>query len=124
MATTKAENVDEYIASFPKQTQEALQLVRTTIQNLVPEALESISYGIPAFNFKKRYLIYFAGYKTHIGMYPAPVAEESFKDSIAPYKSGKATVKFPLNAPMPLDLIEKIVTFRIAQNSLKSNKAK
>jgi uncharacterized protein YdhG (YjbR/CyaY superfamily) len=124
MASTKAENIDEYIARFPAKTQQALQLIRATIKKLAPEASEAISYGIPAFNLNKRYLIYFAGFKNHIGMYPAPVEEESFKDAITPYKSGKATVQFPLNAPMPVDLIEKIVVFKIAQNRQKATKAK
>jgi uncharacterized protein YdhG (YjbR/CyaY superfamily) len=122
MISRKPDNIDEYIAGFPEPTQQALQLVRATIRKLAPEAVESVSYGIAAFHLNNTYLVYFGGYKTHIGMYPAPVSIEAFKEDIAHYKSGKGSVQFPLNAPMPLDLIEKIVKFRISQSTEKVRK--
>lgn len=112
----KAKNIDEYILNFPKDTQKALEQIRTTIKKAAPGAEEIISYAIPAFKFEGHYLVYFAGYKNHIGLYPAPRGSEAFKEELSLYKGGKGTVQFPLNKSMPLDLITRIVKFRIKEN--------
>jgi len=118
-----AENIDEYIAGFPKDVQEILQRVRSTIKEAAPEAEETISYQIPTFNLKGRYLIYFAGYKNHIGVYPAPHGDEELEAEMAAYRSGKGTVKFALDKPIPWNLISKIVKSRAKEN-LESVEAK
>ena len=110
----KPNNIDEYIASFPKETQFILELVRTTIKKAAPAAEERISYGMPAFRYKNSNLVYFAGYKNHIGLYPAPAGMETFKKEFTKYKTGKGSVQFPINEPMPIKLIEKIVKFRVS----------
>jgi len=121
---TKATNIDEYIAGFPKHAQTMLQQIRTIIKKAVPKAEERISYGIPSFNLDGRYLIYFAGYKKHIGVYPVPVGDAEFEKEFFPYKtSGKGAIQFPLDKPIPLDLIARIVKFRMKVN-LEKAKAK
>ncbi len=118
MATAK--DVNAYIAGFPENVQVKLQHIRSTIQELVPEAEEAISYGIPTFNLNKRYLIYFAAYKNHLSIYPAPVGNPDFAEDFESYKTGKGTVQFPLSQPVPIDIVKKIVRFRIAENKRKS----
>jgi uncharacterized protein YdhG (YjbR/CyaY superfamily) len=120
MAVQKAKNIDEYIAGFPEDIQTALEQVRATIKKAAPEAEETISYAIPTFTINKKYLVYFAGFKNHIGFYPAPVGIEVFKKELSQYKQGKGSVQFPLNEPMPLDLITKIVKYRVKENSVKT----
>ncbi len=122
MTTTKPNNIDEYIAGFPKETQKILEQIRVTIKKAVPGAEETISYAIPAFTLKGRYLVYFAGYKNHIGLYPAPRGNEAFKKELSVYKGGKGTVQFPLEKPMPLNLIIKIVKFRVKESLEKAEK--
>jgi uncharacterized protein YdhG (YjbR/CyaY superfamily) len=118
-----ARDIDEYIAGFPIAVQEILQKVRTTIRKAAPRAEETISYKIPTFNLKGHYLIYFAAYKKHIAPYPAPIGVPEFEDEISPYVSGKGTLRFPLNQPIPYKLIMKIVKFR-AKESLARAQAK
>lgn len=115
MATPKS--IDEYIGRFPVEVQHLLQQIRETIAEMVPEAEEAISYGIPAFYLNRRYLIYFAGYKNHISIYPAPVGNAEFEEDFAPYNTSKGTVQFPLSESIPLDLVKKIVRFREAENA-------
>ena len=110
---TKPNNIDEYIAGFPKETQEILQQIRTTIKNSVPEAEETISYAIPTFKLKGVYLVYFAAFKNHIGFYATPTGHAEFKDELSNYKQGKGSVQFPLDKPIPFDLIKRIVEFRV-----------
>ncbi len=117
--TTKPQNVDEYISGFPKETQKALEEVRITIKKAAPEAEEMISYAIAAFKLNGKGLIYYAGNKNHIGLYPTPAGDDEFKKEISIYKSGKSTIQFPLSKPIPLDLVTKIAKFRIAENSQK-----
>ena len=106
---TKPENIDEYIAGFPEHTQKILQQIRSTIKETVPKAAETISYGIPSFNLQGRYLVYFAGYKKHIGVYPVPVGNMEFEKDFSQYKtSGKGAIQFTLDKPIPLDLITKM----------------
>jgi uncharacterized protein YdhG (YjbR/CyaY superfamily) len=113
---TTPKTLDEYIAGFPKDVQEILEKVRMTIRNAAPDAEEKISYQMPTFMLNGTYLIYFAGYKKHIGIYPAPIENPEFKESLSVYASGKGTVKFPLDKPIPFDLISKIVKFRVKEN--------
>ena len=117
MATKKPSSIDEYIAGFPKETQEVLGHIRTIIKKAAPAAEETISYAMPAFTLNKTYLVYFAGYKNHISLYPAPGGNEAFEKEIAAYRSGKGTVQFPLGKVLPIDLITKIVNYRIKENS-------
>jgi|SRR5687767_8041062 len=122
MTTIKPNNIDEYIAGFPRTTQKVLKQVRATIKKAVSGAEEKISYGIPTFTLNDRYLIYFAGFKNHISLYPAPRRNESFKKELSGYKGGKGTVQFPLAKPMPLNLITRIVKFKLKENSEKARK--
>ncbi|MGH9967602.1 MAG: iron chaperone [Pyrinomonadaceae bacterium] len=109
-------NIDEYIAGFPNDVQEILEKIRMTIKNAVPDAAETISYQIPTFTLKGSYLIYFAAYKKHIGLYPAPRGTEKFKKELSVYEGGKGTVRFPLDKPIPFGLITRIVKFRVKEN--------
>lgn len=120
MTNSKPETMEEYIATFPEDTQKALRLVRDTMQKAMPDAEEGISYGIGAFKLNGRFLIYFAGYKKHIGVYPVPGDEPEFEKDFAAYKtSGKGAIQFPLNKPMPVDLITRIVAYRVKESLKK-----
>jgi uncharacterized protein YdhG (YjbR/CyaY superfamily) len=119
MTSDKPKNIDEYISTFPKETQKIMEQVRETIKKTAPDAEETISYSMPAFNLNGTYLVYFAAYKNHIGFYPAPVADPAFKKDLSTYKIGKGSVQFPLKDPMPLALISKIVKSRMAETSKK-----
>lgn len=107
--------VDEYIAQFAPDLQGQLQELRRFIKDLVPEATEKISYRMPTFVWHGN-LVYFAAFKNHIGFYPCPSGIENFKEKLAVYKSSKGAVQFPLNQPLPYDLIGEIVRFRAAEN--------
>lgn len=113
-------NIDSYIAGFPQETQKLLQQVRSIISKAAPEAEETINYGIPTFILKGN-LVHFAGYKNHIGFYPASSGIETFKKELAVYKGAKGSVQFPIDKPMPLALITKIVKFRVKENMEKAN---
>lgn len=113
------QTIDEYIAGFPDDVQQILQQIRQTIHAAAPDAQEAISYQMPTFKLRGN-LVHFAAYKKHIGFYPAPVGIEAFKDELAPYASSKGTVQFPLNQPIPFDLISKITAFRVQQNLEKA----
>jgi len=118
MATSKAKfaNVDEYIATFPESVQPILETLRRTIREEAPEATEAIKYGMPTFVFHGN-LVYFAAWKKHIGFYPITSAMEEAIDELAAYKtSGKGTIQFPLNQPLPLPLIRTLVQFRVREN--------
>lgn len=115
---TNYKNIDEYIATFPEDIQKILQSVRQAIHEAVPGVEEKISYGMPAFRLKEKNLMYFAGFKNHIGLYPLPSGIENFKKDLSVYKQGKGSVQFPINQPMPLDLIKKVAKFR-AEEILK-----
>lgn len=112
-------SIDAYIAEFPAEVQAVLQQVRAAIRSIVPDAEETIRYAIPTFRYKGRNLVHFAGYKNHIGMYATPSGHKSFEAELSQYKQGKGSVQFPLNQPMPLDLIERIVRFRAEEESSK-----
>ena len=118
METNKAKNVDEYLAAFPEDTRRALEQVRAVIKTAAPDATETISYGMPAYQLNG-VLVYFAGYKNHIGFYATPTGHAAFKKDLAPYKQGKGSVQFPLGRPIPLKLIARIVQFRVKENEEK-----
>lgn len=107
---------DEYIVGFPPNVQEILQKIRMAIKKAAPEAEETISYKMPTFMLRGKYLVYFAAHKKHIGFYPAPIGVEEFKEELALYQVGKGTLQFPLDKPVPFDLIRKLVKFRIKEN--------
>ena len=118
----KFTTVDEYISSFPKETQKILKDIRATIKAAAPDAEEKISYQMPTFYLNGN-LIHFAAYKNHIGIYPTPNGIESFKKELSKYKGAKGSVRLPIDEPMPLKLISRIVKFRVAEN-LKKAKGK
>lgn len=107
--------VDDYLSQQPSSTREMLTSLRTLIKKICPDAVESISYGMPAYKFKKKPLIYFAGYEHHIGIYATPTAHNAFADELAWYKQWKGSVQFPLDQPLPMDLIEKMVLFKMKE---------
>ncbi|OGY26113.1 MAG: hypothetical protein A2Z24_01805 [Candidatus Woykebacteria bacterium RBG_16_44_10] len=109
-------DVDEYIKNAPKEAQEKLREIRELIKELAPEAEEKISYRMPSFKLNGKYLVYFAAFKNHIGFYPFPSGIEEFKKEILQYKSAKGSIQFPLDQPLPVSLIRKIVKFRIKEN--------
>jgi len=115
-------SIDEYIASFPADVQERLRQMRAAICEAAPEAQEKISYQMPTF-FLQGNLVHFAAFKNHIGFYPAPRGIEAFKDELAAYEGAKGSVQFPLDQPLPLDLVRRIVLFRVA-DQLQSAEAK
>ena len=112
---TNSTNIDEYIGSFPLQVQEILQKIRQTIHQATPEAQETINYAIPTFTLKGN-LVHFAAFEKHIGFYPAPSGIERFKEELSTYESAKGSVQFPLDRPIPYDLISTIVKFRVQEN--------
>jgi uncharacterized protein YdhG (YjbR/CyaY superfamily) len=115
----KTSPVEEYITRFPKETQVILQKIRAVIQKAAPKATECINYGIPTFTLEGN-LVHFAGYKNHIGFYPAPSGIIAFKKELSLYEGAKGSVQFPLNKPMPLQLIKQIVQFRVKENLEKA----
>lgn len=112
-------NVDDYIAGFEPAVQERLQQMRGTILKAAPNAEELISYMMPAYKYHG-VLVYFAGYKNHIGFYATPNGHQAFKKELSKYKQGKGSVQFPINEPLPLSLVRKIVKFRVKQNLQKA----
>ncbi len=122
-----AKDINEYIARFPADIQAILQQIRATIQAAAPEATETISYQMPAFAHEG-ILVYFAAWKEHIGFYPPVSAEAPFKAEVATYEGPKGNLQFPLDQPMPLELIHQTVQFRVKENlagaATKRNKAK
>ncbi|HXQ37516.1 MAG TPA: DUF1801 domain-containing protein [Anaerolineales bacterium] len=118
------DSMDEYISTFPKDMQKILEELRSTIKAAAPGAQESISYNIPTFTLNGKYLIYFAGWKNHISIYPIPTGSAAFNKQVSKYVEGKGTLKFPLNKPLPLNLITKIVKLKVAENLKKTDKKK
>lgn len=111
----KSAEIDQYIADFPEKTQKLLQQLRSTILKAAPEAQEVISYKMPAYKYHGM-LVYFAGYENHIGFYPTPAGISAFKEELAGYKMAKGSVQFPTDMPLPLQLITKMVEFRVKGN--------
>jgi uncharacterized protein YdhG (YjbR/CyaY superfamily) len=120
-------SMDEYIATFPEETQKILAELRATIKAAAPDAVEKISYQIPTF-FQQGNLVHFAAFKNHIGFYPAPSGIQAFERELSVYERAKGSVQFPIDQPLPLELISKIVKFRVAENlrnaEIKSGKRK
>jgi uncharacterized protein YdhG (YjbR/CyaY superfamily) len=113
----KFETVEAYLASFPDEVRSILQQVRSTIQTAVPGAVETISYDIPTFKLDGKSVVYFAGWKHHVSVYPIPEADEDLERAFAPYRAAKGTLKFPLDRPIPYDLIGKTPALLAAQRS-------
>lgn len=116
-------SIDAYIGSFPDDVQEKLQAIRSLVRTIVPEASEKFSYGMPTFYYKGN-LVHFAAYRGHIGFYPTPSGIASFAAELSAYKSAKGSVQFPVDQPLPLDLIGRIVTYRKAENEQQELLAK
>ncbi len=114
--------VDKYINTFPIDIQEKLELIRAIIFRTAPAATESISYGMPAYKTNGKPLVYFAAYKKHIGFYATPNGHEHFSKELSNYKQGKGSVQFPLDKPIPYELIERIVAYKLKENLAKAAK--
>ena len=121
MATSKNQfkTMDEYIAKFPKNVRDVLEELMRVIRESAPKAEETISYGMPAFKLNGKSLVFFAAWKNHVGFYPGSSAIEAYKKELSPYKQSKGTVQFPLDKPIPFDLVKKIVKFRVKENESK-----
>jgi uncharacterized protein YdhG (YjbR/CyaY superfamily) len=117
---TTASDMDEYIAGFPPEVQVILQKIRGTIKAAAPDAQETISYAMPTFTLKGN-LVHFGAYKKHIGFYPTPSGTEHFQEQISAYKAAKGSIQFPLDQPIPYDLISEIVKFRVQENLAKAD---
>jgi uncharacterized protein YdhG (YjbR/CyaY superfamily) len=111
-------NIDAYIAGFPKDIQQRLEAMRTTISKAAPDAEEAIKYAMPTF-VQNGNLVHFAAFKNHIGFYPVPSGIEAFKKELSPYKQGKGSIQFPYDQPLPLALVTKVVKFRVKENAEK-----
>jgi len=115
--------IEEYISMFPDDVRTILNQVRQTIRAAAPEAQETINYQMPTFTLNGN-LVHFAGFKNHIGFYPTPTGIEAFKDELSAYKGAKGSVQFPLDQPMPLSLIRRIVEYRVKENSERKPRKK
>lgn len=112
MTPSHPTTLDAYLAAFPPETQTRLNQLRATIRQVVPEAVESISYGMPTFKLHGLPLVYVGAFKNHIGLYALPTSHAAFREEFSRYQSGKGSVQFPLREPLPLDLITRVVAFR------------
>ena len=121
--TSPAKNMDEYIASCPASVQAVLQELRETIRKAAPEAQETINYQMPTFTLKGN-LVHFAAFQNHIGLYPAPSGIDQFRDELSRYELSKGTIRFQLHEPLPLELISRIVQFRVQENLQKAEAKK
>ncbi len=122
MKTAKPNNIDEYISGFPKEKQVLLEQIRSLVKQTVPEAEEVISYDMPSFKLNGGYVLHFAAFKNHIGIYPAPTGIAEFETVLSEYKSGKGSMQLPLNKPLPTDLIVRIIKHNMARTLAKSEK--
>ena len=109
------ETIDDYIKTFPTDVQSILEKMRQTIRKAAPEAIEAVSYQMPTFKLNGKNLVHFAAFKSHIGFYPIPSGIEAFRRELSQYKQGKGSVQFPVDKPIPYDLVEKIVRFRVKE---------
>ena len=121
--TATSKEIDKFIAAYPEEVQTVLNKVRATIREAAPGAEETINYGIPTFTLNGN-LVHFSAFKTHIGFYPTPSGVEKFKKELSKYEGAKGSVKFPLDQPIPYELIEKIVKFRVKENLAKAEAKK
>ncbi len=122
MKSNKAVSIsmDKYLASFPEEIRKKLEEMRAAIKAAAPDAEEMISYQMPTFDMNGRHLVHFSAWKNHIGLYPIPSGDAAFQKEISPYKGAKSSLKFPMDKPLPLKLIRKIVKFRVAENLKKA----
>ena len=111
--------IDEYISTFPADIQAILEKVRQATRKAVPEAAETISYGMPTFNLNGKHLVFFAGWKHHVSLYPIPAGDEAFQQELSRYKRAKGTIQFPFDQPIPYDFVEQIVTLLMRESSEK-----
>lgn len=118
---TKPESVDAYIEVYPTEVQAILNHLRNLVRDKAPDAIEGMAYGMPGYKLNGKPLVYFAAYAKHIGLYATPVGHAAFEDELAGYKQGKGSVQFPLNKPMPYDLIERMIQHRITDLSIETN---
>lgn len=123
MERTPAAGIDEYIAGFPKDIQRMLKQIRATVKKAAPGAKETIKYAMPTFTGNGN-LVHFAAFKNHIGFYPAPTGMKAFEKELAVYKTGRGSVQFPLDKPMPLDLVTRIVKLRVEKDAERAGKKK
>jgi len=121
---TDFKSVDEYINAFPENVRVFLEKIRTIIKEKAPEATEGMAYGMPAYKTNGKPQVYFAGYERHIGFYATPSGHSEFRDELSRYKQGKGSVQFPLDSPVPFDLIGRIVEFRVKENHAGAKKEK
>ena len=128
MAKTNFQSIEEYIAACPPETHERLQEIRAAIKKIAPEAKERISYQMAAFALNGKNLIHFAGWKKHISLYPIPAGDEAFEEAVSRYADGKGTLKLPLDEPLPMKLVNKVIKLHLAENlrqaKLKAGKKK
>lgn len=124
MRGKQSETIDEYIATFPKEVQVILQKIRQTIQHAAPLATEAISYQMPTFKLQGKSLVHFAAFSHHIGFYPIPSSITAFRKELSVYKQGKGSVQFPLDKPIPYDLVRRIVEFRVKETKEKVKRGK
>jgi uncharacterized protein YdhG (YjbR/CyaY superfamily) len=110
----KLASVDDYLSGFSGDTLARLERMRATIRAAAPDAVESIAYGMPAYKLDKKPLVYFAGYAGHVGFYATPNGHEAFAEEFAGYRQGKGSVQFPHSAPLPVDLVRRVVEFRVS----------
>ncbi len=115
-SANKYKNVEEYITGFPKEIQKILKAVRTVVKKTAPKAEEGIAYGMPAYKLNGKPLAYFAAFPKHLGFYATPNAHTNFAKELSKYKQGKGSVQFPIDKPIPLSLIEKMVRYNIKIN--------
>ena len=111
--------IDEYIRTFPEDVRAILEKMRQTIRKAAPDAVEAISYQMPTFKLNGRNLVHFAAWKGHIGFYPTPSGTTAFQKELAPYKKSKGSVQFPLDRPIPYNIVKKIVAFRVVETKQK-----
>jgi uncharacterized protein YdhG (YjbR/CyaY superfamily) len=111
--------IDEYINTCPEDVQSILERIRQAIRKAAPEAAETMSYGIPTFDLNGKHFVFFAGWKHHISLYPLPAGDEAFQQEVSHYKRAKGTIQFPLDKPIPYDLVEQIVTLLVKEKTEK-----
>lgn len=122
--STGMDTLNKYLTSIPSEAQEAVNKIRAIIKKVAPKAEEGLSYGVGGFKQNGKYFIYYSGYKKHTSIYPAPRSHKDFEEELKAYKGGKGTVQFPLDKPLPPDLIKRIVKFRLNENEEKANPKK
>lgn len=115
IGTIQHMTVDKYLENFSGETHQRLETIREAIKQEAPEAIESIAYGMPAYKLHGKPLVYFAGYSKHLGFYATPNGHKAFEKKFSKYKQGKGSVQFPLDQPLPIDLIREVIRYRIQQ---------